>query len=338
MKQNNKVVLFPGTVKLLTSKGREALEENRAEEALQLFLEALEISPDYYQARLGMVLAYMKLEKYNDALSETSALLKEGLGDYFDILHIHITLLVSVAKYEKVVTILEGILSEGTFPAKYAESFFDTLHFARNMTERLEQIKKIPLEEEPINEEVLQKLQSDVKEEQWQAIQMLSTLKQARVIDAFKNFLINEQNDCLLKTFVIKALKEMDVSTPVMIEKFGQQLEVIPNELQDPFEDEFVQKVMSEITERLEDHNPSLKVIALQIWSYYYFAIYPFQAEPENVNLWAAALEIVALESFGMEFDESEIASSYQVDISTLLAKVNDISMIHMEAFQNIEF
>lgn len=339
MKQSDKkVLLFPGTVKLLTNKGRDALSENKAEEALRYFSEALEISPDYYQACLGQVLAYMKLEKYKEALACTYSILKRGLGDYYEVLHIHISLLVSLGKYDEVVTLLEGVLSEGSFPAKYAESFFETLHFARKMNEKMEQIMNTPLEVTSPIEEAIQKLTSDVKEEQWEAIQTLAPLKHDDIIRAFTNFLEDVNNDWILKTFVLKALKEHAVSKRVTVTKLGKRLEVVPKELHDPFQHPFAKKVAYEITERLEQHNPSLKEVALQIWSYYFLSLYPFAIEPENVDLWKVAVEIVALESLAMEFDELEIASEYNLDVSLLLTKVNEISVIHMGNFQIMDF
>jgi tetratricopeptide (TPR) repeat protein len=335
-KNEDNLVMFPGTVKIFTRRGRAALSENNGDEALAHFQRALTIAPDYYQARFGEVLSYMKLERNQDALVCTQCMLQEGIGNYFDILHLHITLLVNLAKFNEIISILESLLSEGQIPAKYAESFYDTLHFARGMSENLSQLEDFPVDNEP-PEDLLKQLKSENRKEQWNAIQLLSKEKHDLVILEFKNFLEVEKNELIYKTVVLRALKDMEVTFSINIKKRGQMMEVIPNDLEDIFEDSFAKQVENKICEMLEHNNPSLKDGAVQIWWHYFFAVYPFELVTANVNLWAAGANVIGLESFGMDFDENEIATDYHVELEDLLDTVNEMNCTQNDGFQEFD-
>lgn len=323
MKQDKKVIVFPGAVKLLVKKGLKALENEDGKEALKYFEEALQIDGDDAGANFGRALSLMKLEKYEEALEITSEMLDEGKGDFYDILHVHVTLLFHMARYDEALAILEEVMTEEPVPEKYTQSFFAMLQFARNMLQ--ERGTQINVDEE------LGKLKNGSKDEQWDAMQKLMTVKSDEVIQAFQQFLEEDKNDLILKTLALKLLKEMDVPLSVAVIKFGKQKEVNVKELKDPYENEFAKEVAKRITERLENENPSLKEGALQIWWFYIFSHFPFDIEPEDANLWAAAIEAAALESFGMELDENKIASDYGLPIPLLLETVNKIMTIFLQ-------
>lgn len=329
--KEKKVLIFPRTIQTLTNKGMEALNDNKAKEALYLFQQALNIAPSYYQARLGEAVAYMKMEKYREALTSTEKLLHEGLGDFYEVLQIHIILLLNMGNYSEIKAILEGILSEGSFPAKYAESFFNILDFVRNCS------PNHSLEDETRLEELFFQLKSRNKQKQWLAIQQLVNEKHDRVINEFQHFLKEESNDLMFKTVVLQALQERNVDVPVTITKMGKSMDVVPNQLEDPFGNDFAQSVEKILVEQLEDHNPTLKKATTHIWWNYFFALYPFDPMPKEKNIWSATSQFVALESYGIDFDETELANQYGISVSTLLDKADEMFEIYLEIYEQIE-
>lgn len=342
LNDNNKVVLFPGLVSRLVEKGMSALKEKRHREALALFQQALTIEPYHAQARYGVVLSKIELGYLERAAEESKKMLHEDIGDYFDVLSVHISLLVQLARYEEVVTMLEAVLAEGKMPPSKAESFYQLLSFSRQMVETYEidtDLTELMEEKEPEEPEegIIQQLHSSETRAQWIAIQHLWENDHPKVIEEFIKYIAVEEHDLILKSMVLQALKEMNVQEKVLIKKLGMTSEIIPAELPEAFEQPFAKEVIQLVSDRLDQENPTLKEGTIQLWRHFMFAMYPFVPTPADVNLWAAAVHLVALESYAMELDEEVLADTYDVRVQAMLEMANKIIELETNVFQEVD-
>lgn len=332
---NEKVVLFPGVVEKLVAKGMEALKGKLFSEAHTYFQQSLQIEPDHPQGRFGLALSLIEQSRLEEAKEVTEKMLKEDIGNYYDILQVHISLLVQLGNYEEVVILLEAIIAEEKLPAKLAESLYHLLHFSRQM---IGNDTKIEMEKglTEVPNELLHMLHSGSLENQWLAIQMLGKMSDDIFMEAVCNFLKDNQQDPVLKSIILQLMKEKKLKSIVEVSKFGRVLSINIENLEDVFHEKFGKDALSIVASKIENENPSLYEVISQICWHYLFAIYPLSPEPLNASLWAAALHKVGIDMAGFEedFDELEIAHQYNVDVDEMLSCANKVIEIEQQAFK----
>lgn len=333
-KVKDKVVLFPGLVEKLVAKGMDALKEKKFPKACTFFEQALEIEPDHPQGRFGVALSLIEQSRLDEAKKVTEKMLKEDIGSYYDILQVHISLLVQLGQYDEVVSMLEGIIAEEKLPANLAESFYQLLHFSRQMEE---DGAKIEIDEDlnQAPEELIHMLHFGAREKQLLAIQMLAKMSTIVFINAMKEFLINAQYDPVLKSIALQLLKEKNVDEEISIHKFGKEISLNITDLEDVFHEKFGKNTLEILAVHLENDNPSLFEMVSQTWWHYLFAIYPISPKPLDPSLWAAAIHRVGAEVIGIDWDDFELASQYEVVVDEMVACSAEIMKIEKETYKS---
>lgn len=333
-KVKEKVVLFPGLVEKLVVKGMDSLKEKKFSKACTFFEQALEIEPDHPQGRFGVALSLIEQSRLDEAKKVTEKMLKEDIGNYFDILQVHISLLVQLGQYDEVVSMLEVIIAEEKLPANLAESFYQLLHFSRQMEDDGAKIEfDEDLKQPP--EELIQMLNFGSMEKQLLAIQMLGKMSTTVFIQATKEFLVNAEYDPVLKSIALQLLKEKNVDEDIAIHKFGKEITINIADLEDVFHEKFGKNTLGILAAHLENDNPSLFEMVSQTWWHYLFAIYPISPNPLNPSLWAAAIHRVGVEVIGLDWDDLEIASQYEVVVDEMLACSAEIMKVEKETYKS---
>ncbi|MBU8905078.1 DUF3196 family protein [Desertibacillus haloalkaliphilus] len=333
------VVLFPGLINKLVEKGMDSLKEKHYTQALSYFRQSLEVEPNHAQGRFGEVLSLIELGRLNEAKEASETMLKEDIGDYYDVLQVHVSLLVQLSKYDEVVTMLEAIIAEDKLPPHLAESFYQLLHFSRQMVEaEAEPSIEIDREADELSVDaidvLLEQLNSHEPNLQWHAIQQLGNVINEHVLAAFYEFLKVEENDPILKTMVLQMIKEEGIDDTVTVHKFDQTISIKADELEDVLHSELGLRVLNRLSEEVEHENPSLYEMMVELWWHYLIALYPLTPTPEDKDLWAAAIHMAGLESIGSDYTEEEIAKTYDQPIRVLLEKTEEITTVNKQVFQ----
>ncbi|KGA98100.1 hypothetical protein AJ85_09330 [Alkalihalobacillus alcalophilus ATCC 27647 = CGMCC 1.3604] len=332
----SKIIPYPGLVRRLIEKGMESLKEKEPREAYELFNEAANYEPDHPQVRFGRVLCLVELGRLEEAVEQTTSLLHEDIGDYYDNLQVHISLLVQLARYHEVVHLLDAVLAENRLPSQHAESLYQLLHFSRQMTND-DSFTTFTEREDEVNEHVLSMLQSDNVSLQGQAIQILKTMNKPYVIEAFISYVQEEQHDLLLRSIALEALHNFDVSESIHIKKLGMNQTVIPNQLPLVYEQPFAKEVIQLLSDFLEHENPNLLEMANQLCWAHMYAIYPFSPEPKQAELWATVFYIVVSNRMGMDINEEWVESISNKDILQLDEYVQLVEVIEMKSYQGFD-
>lgn len=333
-KKDKNVVLYPGLVKRLIEKGMDALKEKDGKAAYQFFLSAEEHEPDHPQVLFGKMLSLVELGRLEEAVEHTNELLREDIGDYYDNLQVHISLLVQLGKYEEVVDILDAVLSENRVPAQHAESFYQLLHFSRQMVGDQEWLNQIEPDAEPVHKEIIHMLQSESLELQSNAIQQLKNIKHVEATKALVSYLEQRDRDLALQSIALQALHDKEYAEPIHIEKQGKQMEVIPSQLDDLYQLTFGHEVMNRLSSELEHENPLLFEMAKQLCWAHLLALYPFLPEPEKEELWAAVFHYCAAERIGMDEELNEIKERYHVLAKDLIEKGKEVKELEANVYQ----
>ncbi|MGM7702220.1 hypothetical protein ACSVDE_10880 [Pseudalkalibacillus sp. Hm43] len=337
--RDSKIVYFPNLTAKLVNKGMSALKQKKFKESLDYFQQLIEMEPDHPQGNIGVVLSLVELGHLQEAKIKCDEILKKDIGEYYDVLQIYISILIQLADYEEVVDILEAVIQENSLPPQMAENFYQLLYFSRKMAEEdsnndetYESMPKSISQNEL--ERLAEQLKSEDSKQQWQAVQSIEDPNHPTIRTELKKYLTYPDANPSLKTIVLQMLKDGEANETVHIHKFGKTMDVKPSELHDIPDGQFYRLVKKIIVHELEQNNPTLMEMAVQIWDHYLFMIYPFQPEPLNEQLWAVGVLEVAHRMNGIEFDSDELQVAFslkEASVEQVVEKILEIERISMK-------
>ncbi|MCF6138133.1 tetratricopeptide repeat protein [Pseudalkalibacillus berkeleyi] len=339
--RDSKIVYFPNLTAKLVNKGMSALKQKKFKESLNYFQQLIEMEPDHPQGNIGVVLSLVELGQLEDAKVKCDEILKKDIGEYYDVLQIYISILIQLGDYEDVVEILEAVIQEQSLPPQMAENFYQLLYFSRKMAEDesqgLDVKNEIP---ESVSPTDLNNLESQLKsgdsKQQWQAVQSIEMPDHPEIREQLKRYLTYPDGNPSLKTIVLQMLKDGPAHETVNVHKFGKSIDIHTGDLEDIPEGQFYRLVKKIIVHELEQNNPTLLEMAVQIWDHYLFMVYPFQPEPLNEQLWAVAVLEVAHRLNGLEFDGDELQIAFSLDEQTVEEVVEKILEIERISVKDI--
>ncbi|MDG5786899.1 tetratricopeptide repeat protein [Evansella sp. AB-P1] len=335
------VILFPGLVTRLVEKGMSSLKEKKYYDALKFFQQSTELEPTHPQARYGLVITNIELNRLGEAKKHCESMLREGIGQYYDILQVYVSLLIQLGDYKEVETLLETVISEEKLPPKMAESFYQLLEFSRQMTKPQINTKvDNSYQEENIDEihnkdDLIHLLEQGESEQQWGALQKLSQINSKEIESAYFSFLKGD-GDPVLKSYILQMLKELKVKGKVEVRKFDEVHYINLEELEDVFHQQFGSQVITKLEDELGQESPSLYEMVQHVWWHYLFALYPKKPIPSDIALWAAALHILGTMLMNNELhneDVEEIAIKYKVHHQDVMKAVE-----HMKGIESYLF
>ncbi|KMK74629.1 tetratricopeptide repeat protein [Alkalihalobacillus pseudalcaliphilus] len=336
-KKKTNIIPYPNLVKRLIEKAMDALKDKRSKEAYELFQEAAQYEPDHPQVRFGEVLCLVELGRLEEAVEQTTSLLKEGIGDYYDNLQVHISLLVQLGRYEEVVELLDVVLAENRLPKEHAESLYQLLHFSRQMINDDALTFTGRDVTDLVDDKTLLMLKSEHVRIQWQAIHVLKEIDDPGVINAFVEYVENDSHDLLLRSIVLESLHKLGVSKQVLIKKLGMEMPIVPKDLTPVFDQAYANEILTYISDFLEQDNPNLLEMTTQLcWSHIY-AIYPFRPEPFDPKLWATVFYIAVSNRMGMEISEEWVAVMTGLELEDLDEFVHIVEEVEHLTFQSID-
>lgn len=331
--KNDKVILFPGLHKRVYELGMDALNQKKYKEAIDYFEELSTLDQKLYdtsEVQVGMIISLFELGQLQDAKKVCKRLLKEDIGDYFDILQIYASILIQLGEYNEVVDIIEAVLQESKFPPQHAEQLYQLLEFSRKQMKQ----KQAPLKNDLAQEKelVAQKLdqlkKATVQSKQIQILQDLKGIDMSQHLDMIQGILQSKAIHPFIKTFVLQMLLEDGVDRKVTLEKFNKTYEVIPVDLKEPLNQDFARDVKKILEDQLESENPTLYEVVKQLWENFMIITYPFPPQPADPQIWAAGLHIVGYQFQGIDVFEEEIVEKYDIDDREIKAVIDQIKNV----------
>ncbi|HSU80430.1 MAG TPA: tetratricopeptide repeat protein [Candidatus Angelobacter sp.] len=288
-KRQKKVIPFPNLNARLLEQGVEALKNKDFGQARLFFEQLYQAEPENSQAAYGLAVTYVELERYHQAEELTEDMMKKGIGDFYDVLKLHVTILIQQHRYQKVLTTLTAILSEDSPPQHIRDTLQQLADFAEIRLEEGVEIQEVKEGELPaFLVDIKPDLESSHAERQWRGIQKGKQFMTEQVIADYLDYLNSQTGDPFLKSIVIKLLNENDYDQPFTVYKFGQKFPV-DLKASNLFYEGFSRNVESLLEDALESENPSLLAVATQIWNHFTITVYPRSLEPNDPNVWAAA-------------------------------------------------
>ncbi|WP_280769820.1 tetratricopeptide repeat protein [Salipaludibacillus daqingensis] len=336
---HNNVILFPGLVAKLVEKGMSSLKGKKYYDALTYFKQSTELEPKHPQARYGLVITNIEINQLEEAKKHCESMLNEGIGEYYDILQVYVSLLVQLGLHQEVVDLLEVVIAEEKLPPQMAESFFHLLEFSRQMTDEYQEkganeglgINGNSIKIVPSRKELIEALEKGDPDQQWGAIQQLSQYGSQVVEDASREFLKGKDNQPVLKSYLLQTLKELNVQGEFEVHKFGESFFIKIEDLESVFHRKFGTVVLRRLEQVLGQENPSMFEMMQQVWWHYLFAIFPKSPEPIKAEVWACALHQLGLHLLEGSNNPDKIIHKYETELTeveTALSNLKEIESV----------
>jgi tetratricopeptide (TPR) repeat protein len=302
------IVYFPGLKERLLSMGIEQLELKKYTEAVKLLLQAKELDHDNSEIGTALLLALFEIGHYSDAKIQCEEMLRKGIGDYFKIIDVYLTVLIQLGEYKKVLETINALIEEKEFSPEKLDHYEKLLHFSEK---RVSNNKRYSYASKDSNKGILQ---SKNIEEQILIVAGLINVNIQPHMDELMGFLMkNPGHHPFLQTMIVNVLKEHGIEKNMNIEKFHYQRSIVPSHLISLYETPFYGLLIEFMQKEMGQKNPTLYEQMKIMVDKHFFLLYPFELEPDNTTLWAAAYHCLGLELYGELIDIDKMCELYHV-------------------------
>ncbi|MDF2856395.1 MAG: hypothetical protein K0Q87_2246 [Neobacillus sp.] len=334
-KRKDNVIFLPGLEKRLTEKGLEYLEMKRFTEAITFLEEAREHEPENSDVLIGLVLAYFEAADYKKGKELASEMLLKGIGDYFQMVDLYLTILIQLHEYQEIVTTIEALMDEMEIPPERHDHFLTILQFSRRMADNT-QSDESEEELEESNPKKLNLFQLKNLNEQMLVVSNLADKNIRPYIDEIKEYLFADEGHPFLKSMLLSLLKEQEYDKEIIVKKFKKVATVTPAELSEIQSQPRMKEIERILSDRLESSDPVLFENIRAMIERIFFITYPFELEPEGDSSWAAAFHILGYSYLGIDIDLEEISIDYEVSSSVIEKTMLIIGEIEEISYPNI--
>ncbi|WP_110111525.1 tetratricopeptide repeat protein [Bacillus sp. CGMCC 1.16541] len=329
-KHSKKVVAFPNLESRLIEKATEHMQQKQFHEALPLFLQAYELDELNAEALLGLVISYFELNELEEAKQYSKKMLQEDVGDYYHNLQVHLMILIQLGEYEEGYDMLEAVIQEGQLPVEHAEQFYRLLQFCKT---RIHEEVPIYQDEEEQLEQLEALLAEDDLHKQIETVQSLKHVRIEKHLLFLKELLAHQHIHPVVKTLAVKILMEEKVDIDFQVTKFDRKMTVNPLHLNELMPYPLSIRVEMQLKEKLEQDNPMLLEIAVELWHRHLFILFPFLPIQQEEQLLTASIDYLSRQLQGEEIDIEEIGERYGVSASILKQVVVDIQELEEISF-----
>jgi len=302
------VIMFPNLGDRLREKGFDSLHNKRFSEALDCFDQLGEYGFEDEESEFAAVVCLVELHDLTEARKRCGALLKNSERLFFEVLEMHLSVLLQQHDYQAVAEAVHFALADRELSNEQRERLYPLLSFAEKM-EGLE--SEIPKSSEA--EEVEIALGTHDVAKQLQALYNLKQRGPMRADPFVVRFLEGEKNHPYVKSVLLQLLMESGVRDEISVTKFGRTMSVVPCELSDIKEDTFVAGVLLEMERGTGGQNPTMIQALSEYWYEIMFLVFPFSLHPPDVQVWAAVLEKMGSERFMLSPIDEQIVSRYGI-------------------------
>ncbi|WP_028783375.1 tetratricopeptide repeat protein [Thalassobacillus devorans] len=299
-KKQGNIVMFPKWKTRLENEGLKAIQEKRYEEALETFEPLFEHDVASHDVITGKLVSLMELGKYEAAEELCEYLMKYDEDNYYQYLHIYLTILFQTSRYEELVSLLDEVFQEEEMPQQMRTQFWQLYEVSRKLVQE---------DDEQQNNKLIDEFFEGLSEEdihkQWRSIIKLRKLSAAPYIQPFEDLLTSERLHPIIKTGIIQWFQEHQINRNMEVSKFGLTERINPSQLKELHSDYVMQQMKMRLGD-MEQKNPTMYDIVQNLLYRYLFVRYPLFPREEEVPQIVSALrqlghEYLQLPSPGVE-------------------------------------
>ncbi|OKL38273.1 tetratricopeptide repeat protein [Domibacillus mangrovi] len=313
--KDGNVIQFPGTLGHLERQGQSALEEKRFDDAIRLYTEALRFNTDgSEELKMALLIAYHESGSYDEGIQLSRSMLHAGEGHYFDVLDLHVLMLIQKKCYQEVADALGVLLEEGLPPDRYE-------HFAhlKALADRMSVKQNFP-------SAALFK-QEDTMQDKMMKLAELASLDASLDASPYETELIkllaNTKEHPFVQSMSLELLREMGTAQHITVRKFHFEKEIIPLLTDEVFTRPYYKETSAHLDQTIGQENPVLFEQAMELIKQQLFLMHPFDPEVEPF-VWADAA-VLHIES---SYRSVNVSSSVDPETGKALSFMKELDEI----------
>lgn len=274
-KTSRKVILFPGTVQRLFNEAKILAEQNRFQEANDLFEQALLLEEGDEVTLSVYAYSLYETKGYERAKEICEDILAKGPSMYFEVMELYLTICMQLRQFKQVEKIIQSLLEEELIPSDEIDKFTRLKKLNAEIAENQEvHFSQVEIEDDE-NFDAQHFLQLPVQQQLLQIHEMTE-----RNIRPFMKEIImiikDESVHPFIQSLLLILLVEQQVNMPIALAKFDHMDTINPAELVLPTKLPQFQAVMERITESLEQ-DPSMLEAVGHLIAKHAIVLYPFE-------------------------------------------------------------
>ncbi|MBM7554592.1 tetratricopeptide repeat protein [Thalassobacillus pellis] len=290
-KRRGNVVMFPKWKTRLENEGLKAIKEKRYEEALESFEPLFEHNVASHDVVTGKLISLMELGKYESAEELCEYLMKHDHDNYYQYLHIYLTILFQTSRYEELVSLLDEVFQESDMPQQMRTQFWQLYEVSRKLIE-----DQSEQQGNHYVDEFFEGIGNNDIHKQWRSIIKLRKQNAKPYLEQFIELLNSDQVHPIIKTAIIQWFQEHNLDRNIEVTKFGFKHIVNPSKLKDVHSEYVMQQIQLRLGD-MEQENPTMFEIVQKLLYRYLFVRYPILPTDEEVpNI------VEALKQLGHEY------------------------------------
>ncbi len=284
---SDKVILFPTWQKDLEQESLDAMREKNYKEALEKINKLLYFNVENHELYIAKLICLMELRDHQGALELSEMMLEKKDENYFQYVHIYLTVLFQMGCYEQLIDHVRYEFTEHKVPAVLAEQF-----------EKLKEASKSLYEEMKIQQgvEYLHDFQQAIEdrafEKQWQIIMNIRS-QGLHIHQQFIDLLASDDMHPVIQTAIFMGLQDKEFHEHVLVRKLGMHSSFVPTYTLAIEKDPVVLKI-EHLLEDVEQEDPVLYQFMQKMLHRYAYVRYPFSFDEDESSTIAEAVRILA--------------------------------------------
>jgi tetratricopeptide (TPR) repeat protein len=308
--RSNKIIPFPGLKERLLQIGTEKLENKEVEEAIRLLKQAKDIKPVDDQIQIAYVMALFEGKYYEEAKAECKDLLHRGVDDYLQVVELYLMILIQLNEYEEVVSTIHALLEEADLSMEQRTHFFHLLQLSEKVWKNRQPDTMVKIDSLMLH-------QQDVVEQTMQIAQLKGQNLEP-YIEQLESMLKQPDGHPWVKTLILLLLKEHHYKKEMTVTKFSKTKRVIPVELPEFTEQDWLQPIRIGIEQLYEHENPTFCQELLAMLERHGFIMFPFSLSPTKPAIWIAAYVWLGNQLYGIKLSIETITEQFHINESEL--------------------
>lgn len=292
--------------------------------------EKFEEALDKLQGKFDDVSTYQKLvclfglKRYEDAYGISKEALTSVEKNYYDILSLHIAILLELEKDDEAYDLLEEELEMPYIPSQYENYLNETYEMLYR--KRLQNQKSYNVfdtyQDQEIKEILIQERDKNlilIILDQLQKRNIRMYLTELKYLLALKNY----PND--LKAIILELLVEQGIMEEVKVVSNDNEFDVDLTTLTPLMEQVSIEEIINIIEDKIDEKDVSIFNACQDLLIAYHASIYPMAIEEDEYLLVAAGIYYAALTNFGIDKDIEEICELFGVKAKFIEAYYENI-------------
>ena len=292
--------------------------------------EKFEEALDKLQGKFDDVSTYQKLvclfglKRYEDAYGISKEALTSVEKNYYDILSLHIAILLELEKDDEAYDLLEEELEMPYIPSQYENYLNETYEMLYR--KRLQNQKSYNVfdtyQDQEIKEILIQERDKNlilIILDQLQKRNIRMYLTELKYLLALKNY----PND--LKAIILELLVEQGIMEEVKVVSNDNEFDVDLTTLTPLMEQVSIEEIINIIEDKIDEKDVSIFNACQDLLIAYHASIYPMTIEEDEYLLVAAGIYYAALTNFGIDKDIEEICELFGVKAKFIEAYYENI-------------